>query len=263
MPGATSPSSEKQAEAERILQDAARTAAKNAERHAARIVQFKREFAEVKTMNPDEVRRQEEAAARAHRMEARDTCFRLAQVPQRYKAASLSKIDGVPPGDVNAYRIAVQQLMRLQSVPAVVAMIGTIGAGKTWLACGLINAFCDSARSARYITAFDYILAVRQSYSANAPRTQEQVEAHFVAFSLLVLDEMQVRAGSDNEEMLLLRLIDKRYQAGRATLMVSNHDSKESFHDRIDARIADRMRDGGGCIICNWPSLRGRINPAA
>ena len=109
-------------------------------------------------------------------------------------------------------------------------------------------------------TAFDYILAVRQSYSANAAHTQEQIEGDYVRYSLLVLDEMQIRAGSDNEEMLLLRLIDKRYQVGRATLMLSNHSSKEEFRARIDARIADRMAEGGGYIICGWRSLRGRLN---
>jgi DNA replication protein DnaC len=74
-----------------------------------------------------------------------------------------------------------------------------------------------------------------------------------------VLDEWQVRVGSENENLILMRLIDRRYDEKKTTVLISNHLTKSEFIATIDARIADRMHDGGGFILCDWASLRGRI----
>ena len=57
----------------------------------------------------------------------------------------------------------------------------------------------------------------------------------------------------------LIRLIDKRYQFNRATLLISNHLTKEEFASRVDARIMDRMNTAGGVCVVSWPSIRGRV----
>ncbi|MDB5294958.1 MAG: hypothetical protein JWO31_941, partial [Phycisphaerales bacterium] len=43
------------------------------------------------------------------------------------------------------------------------------------------------------------------------------------------------------------------------TVVISNHATEAEFWGSLDARVRDRIRDGGGVILCDWPSLRGRV----
>lgn len=217
------------------------------------------------------VRTEQEIAAAEARAEEQRRLAKIAdarqgrRLPRGYAKASLSAISSLPMDSIDAYSGAVDAMNRIfgrhMDKPMIVALIGEIGAGKTYLACALINAMTAIGRLAMYTTAFDYILAVRKTFNGGES-DQSDVENAHIKPELLVLDEMQVRGETTHEELLLLRLIDKRYQYNRATLLLSNHATKEEFRERIDARIWDRMKDGGGVRVVDWPSLRGRINPS-
>lgn len=189
-------------------------------------------------------------------------CRRLSNIPERYRNASLSDIDKVPADCIEQYQAAVKRLRVAQEQPGIFAMIGEIGDGKTHLACGLVNAFCIAGRSAKRIKCADYIEGYRSQWKSNQPGAESAFESTHVRFALLVLDEWQVRGETASENTLLLRLIDKRYEACKTTLIIGNYATQGEFEKSIDGRIADRLCDGGGMIICDWPSLRGRLNQA-
>jgi DNA replication protein DnaC len=189
-----------------------------------------------------------------------DACRERNNVPERFKRARLNDVYAVPVDCQEPYLEAIKELEEMVKHASLKVLIGSRGPGKTHMACGLVNAFCDQGRSAKYMTAMDYILDIRKSYSGG--ESQEQRELEYIKLSLLVLDELQERGDTPNEDRLLTRIIDKRYAANRATVLISNQ-TESQFIARIGVSVADRINEGGGIIVCDWPSLRGRIKELA
>lgn len=202
-------------------------------------------------------RKAEEQRRLAQMLDARQ-CRNL---PPGYGKANLDDLAALPLDAQEPYSRALDRLNRIvardRDKPFIAALIGVIGAGKTHMAAALINKFASLGRTARYTTAMDYILAIRSTYGKDTE--QSQIENAHIHPELLVIDEMQVRGETAHEDLLLIRLIDKRYQHNRATLLISNHLTKQEFAERVDARIMDRMNTAGGVCVVSWPSIRGRL----
>lgn len=196
-----------------------------------------------------------------------DAAQRQKNVPKRYADADLDDVDGVPetinvngkPEPVRAkYTQAANRLKSLANSGGIVALLGPRGPGKTHMACGLVNQFCACGWWGRYMTAMDYIQAVRATWGKDSTTTQDKLVNEFSRLKLLVLDEMHERAETVNEDQLLIRIIDKRYANALPTILISNQDAK-TFAERIGESVTNRIFDGGGKIVCDWPSLRGKV----
>jgi DNA replication protein DnaC len=172
-------------------------------------------------------------------------------VPRRYAGATLVLL-----GPREVQQTAANALGDLEHAPGIVALIGTRGTGKTWLACGLVLDFCRAGRRAFYMNAMDYFLELRSTFDDGSKMTQAKVEEKYLRPALLVLDEVHERGDTAWEDRTLTRIVNKRYEAELATVLISNQ-TPEQFAERVGASIADRIHDGGGVIRCEWPSLRG------
>lgn len=244
-------------------QAAASRAARPAPESIARIARRLQEVAPTSTQKEREAydRRREEY----ERAERVDACLRAAKVPERYRRAALNDRNGVPADCAEAYGRAADMLAVALTRPGIYVMCGEPGPGKTHLTYALVNAFCRAGRSAKLVKADDYITDYRSAWKSTAAGAERAFERDHVRPSLLVIDEWQRRRDTNDENLTLLRLIDKRYEECKTTVIVSNHATREEFEQSIDARLADRICDGGGIIVCDWPSVRGRIgrDPAA
>jgi DNA replication protein DnaC len=183
---------------------------------------------------------------------------KAARVPKRYATANLDDLSKLPDDTKMRYSGAVRQLRQLLVKPATVALIGSRGPGKTHMACGLVHAFCGAGRGARYLNAMDYFIELKATYDSQAKRDEAQVERDYLRPSLLVIDELHERGDTQWEDRMLTRLVNQRYENEKATVLVCNLAAEE-FEKRIGDSIADRINQGGGIIVCDWPSLRGRI----
>jgi DNA replication protein DnaC len=249
------------AEAEAMLAAAARTSQALYARREPRGIgsQVKAAASHVRVADEEWARRSAQRQAEAERAERVAASVAGAKVPDLYRTARLLDWARVPEDSIEAYETASGKLAAAFTTPGIYALCGEIGAGKTYMACALINAFCRAGRSARYVKAAQYVEDLRSTWKSSEAGAESRYARQFGAYKLLVIDEWQVRRGTADEDMHLLRLIDRRYEAAGTTVIVSNHLSKEEFASTIDARVADRICDGGGIILCNWPSLRGRI----
>lgn len=247
-------------ETESILARAARVAAENAERRASETQKLAPE-----RPTPACVISDEEAAtatARAEEQRRKDVADRLLEAaapPKRYAAASLAQLARVPADVHAAYADAAARVARLTERPAILGLVGDRGPGKTWIGWGLVLDFCRAARPAMHLKALDYFAELKRTYGASARRDESAVETDYLRPELLVIDELHERGDTPWEDRMLSRLVDKRYDAMLATLLISNQ-TVEAFKERVGPSIADRMKeDGGGIIVCDWPSVRGRI----
>lgn len=211
-------------------------------------------------LTPERIAEIEAEQAVRDRAERVAECRRRCRVPEKYRGLDLSRFDHIPDDARTGYERAATSLRKLIDRPAIVAMIGPPGTGKTSMAWALAQAHTTLGFSAMYLKAAEYIGLVRASWRGRDGPTELQVKADHVRPRLLVLDEMQVRGETPSEDITLLQLIDKRYDEGRATLLISNHSTRAELKDRLDDRLWSRMKDGGGIIACDWADMRGRTS---
>lgn len=252
-------------EADRIIRDAADRSKRLASERSAKPVgpSVRKAVAGMKIVTAQEDAGYQEWLEARKRAERVAECHRLSNIPEYFRQARFGDTSKIPADVLEPYTIATGRLAVAQRNPGIYALCGEVGDGKTHMACGLVNWFCEAGRSAKYMKCRDYISGLRSTWKMDIAGAENAYEARHVRFSLLVLDEWQVRGETENENTILLGLIDKRYDAGGTTLLISNHANKQDFQETIDVRIVDRMHDGGGIIMCEWPSLRGRIARAS
>lgn len=135
-----------------------------------------------------------------------------------------------------------------------IALIGQRGCGKTQLAICLIKACCRAGKTSEYKKAFDIFLRIR---SSNTDQYDSEIQAinDFVKPYLLVIDAFEVRGETQFETRTMDHIIDKRYDAMKSTIIISN-DTKEELSKVLGESICDRMRETGGIIPLNHNSFR-------
>lgn len=169
-------------------------------------------------------------------------------VEARYRDMDLRNLPRWVPAP---YRAAAAALLDLLPTPQMVALCGERGTGKTALACGAVNAFCAAGKPAIYLMLLDFF-----SDLSKAPwDAKDAIWRKYLIPDLLVLDEVQVRS-TDREwqEQELFRLIDKRYAAMKATVLISNL-APDALADSLGPSITRRLLEEGGAIACDWARL--------
>lgn len=133
--------------------------------------------------------------------------------------------------------------------------LGRPGTGKTHLACATLTEFRHFGHTGLFTSVARMIRTIRDTWG-----TQESERAAIDRFSsvdLLVIDEVGVQAGSDNERNILFSVLNERYENVKPTILISN-ETLSSFKDFIGERIFDRFRENGGrAFVFDWPSFRG------
>jgi len=135
-------------------------------------------------------------------------------------------------------------------------LLGTPGTGKTHLAAAAMIEVINQGNSARYTTVSDFSRAIRATFNRNSEKTDGDVLDEYVYPYLLALDEVGSSSGSDHEKQALFDLINRRYNAVRPTMILSNLSAPE-LSEYLGDRIMDRLRQGGGkLVVLNWESYR-------
>lgn len=142
------------------------------------------------------------------------------------------------------------ELIALLGTGMLCGLIGKRGTGKTFAvvhvgreACGRHVALGRDGRPALYRKTMDLFLDVRGTYG-HSDRSERQVLEPYIATPLLALDEIQERGDTAFEDRLLNYVIDKRYDAKRDTLLISNLTRAE-FVKSVGSSIVSRLTECG------------------
>lgn len=143
---------------------------------------------------------------------------------------------------------------------------GGVGTGKTHLSIGIANRVMQSGHSARFTSVSGLVRRVRASWSDN---DESEVDAMrlFSVPKLLIIDEVGLQSGSDNEHQILFEIMNSRYESCRPTILITNlplrdessegQITRKGLQSYIGDRLLDRMREGGGrAFTFNWKSGR-------
>lgn len=135
--------------------------------------------------------------------------------------------------------------------------VGTVGTGKTHLACAVAREFIDAGHTALYIRVADLISLVRETWRPDSKKTERKVYKELSEYDLLVLDEVGVQAGTENEQNILLNVISARNENMRPMILMSNLTPKQ-VGEALGERSYDRIREAGRVVKFTWESYRGK-----
>jgi DNA replication protein DnaC len=149
---------------------------------------------------------------------------------------------------------------------SVSVLIGPRGTGKTQMAVVVAEnvermlayhrGTIEQART-RYTTAVELFVTIKETYGDNAQRSERAAIDLFVKPDLLVIDEVQERAGTEWEQRLLAAIVDRRYAGMKDTILVGNL-KPDDVRAELGTSIASRAQETGGIYVADWPSFRTR-----
>ena len=174
--------------------------------------------------------------------------------PERHVAASLDKnaAGGSPAWQEKLAALA----LRLANNPgSMLGFVGNRGTGKTQMAVELMRQATAAERSALFTSAIGFFLKIKASFAKDARQTELEVLQEFFRPHLLVIDEIGKRGDSAWEDNLLFELLNRRYNAMKDTVIISNMPKGE-FEDYIKDSLTSRINETGGLVEFNWSSFR-------
>jgi hypothetical protein len=152
------------------------------------------------------------------------------------------------------------------------AIVGPQGTGKTCLA---VRALCDLSETLRVVQFTDvagFVAELRDAHVAG--RLMATLES-WEQPAGLVLDQWDKGPSSDWESRYLFRLLDRRYNQGRWTILVANVPPlapaleamphgypgrataiAEAFGALVGPSLLGRIHETGGMISTDWATLR-------
>ncbi|MGR5262921.1 ATP-binding protein [Photobacterium damselae] len=132
---------------------------------------------------------------------------------------------------------------------------GTSGTGKNHLACAIANEMLQLRRSVVVITVAELMLKIRDSYRKESDVSETDIIRFLSQVDLLVIDELGVQHNSNNERVMINRIIDKRYTLEKPTGVITNLQSAE-LTNTLGRAAVDRIMEDGKWVTFNWTSYR-------
>lgn len=128
-------------------------------------------------------------------------------------------------------------------------LIGPVGTGKTHQAYGAVRALAASGARCgwKVLTAADVYARLRPRPGVDSEQEFDQI----AAVGLLVLDDLGAAKQTDWTEEVNYRLVNRRYEACKPTLVTSNVPPKD-LADVLGQRVASRLRE-----MCRLVVLKG------
>jgi DNA replication protein DnaC len=171
---------------------------------------------------------------------------------------------------------AYQKALAIAEAGGIIVCYGRRGTGKTQIAVEIAqNAKFNNAelprkewtmqshaeyRPALYVKAMEIFIDLKNSFQRPAAPSEKAIIEKLASAAFLVIDEAHVRGETKYEDDKLTHIIDKRYDAMRPTMLITNLQRKE-FASQLSPSILSRIEESGGGIECNWESFRKQNKP--
>jgi DNA replication protein DnaC len=145
-------------------------------------------------------------------------------------------------------------------------LIGPPGTGKTHLGCAMVDHVVRHGNMAATIRGVHEIMAMLRerwgvksgpAWESDGIDTELELLDYLGRVPLLVLDEVGIGRGNNEEMRILFGIIDARYGAQLPTILLSNL-KPAGIKEAVGDRSYDRLREGARLLALDWPSHRGR-----
>lgn len=174
--------------------------------------------------------------------------LRGAMIPRRFMNRSINNFEAVEDWQINAFTKIKDYIDNLKDnleMGKCIVMCGGVGTGKTHLAVSVAHEAMAQGKTAVYTTVSNLILKIRDTWGTG--KTMEMVDT-FASADLLILDEVGVQAGTENEKNILFDVLNARYSDMKATIVLSNL-TQSDVAKYLGLRVWDRLKENGGFSI--------------
>lgn len=187
----------------------------------------------------------EKAVSKADEAEkAVDENLRHACIPSR-----LIKLDfDTYPSD-DADKVAAMERYMRRPVPGLMILVGTVGRGKSGLACGVLKRMAKKGM-VRYYYAYDLL-------NDRVSRDTMEVMREALRPETIVIDEIGLQLKTDAAKEFMERLLIGRHDDMKNTILISNLGS-DDFMPLIGPRAWDRAKNDGMLVVFTGKSFRER-----
>jgi len=169
------------------------------------------------------------------------------------------------------WQAAYEKALKICESGGIVVAYGKRGTGKTQMAREIALNACfanphlpkrewtmahdPKFRPSLYYKAMDIFIELKAGFNRPNKPSEGEVIDKLVDAVFLVIDEAHVRGETKYEDDKLTHILDKRYDAMRATMLITNIPRNE-FAKQLSPSILSRIEEIGGGIECNWESYR-------
>ncbi|MBM5573690.1 ATP-binding protein [Deefgea sp. CFH1-16] len=182
-----------------------------------------------------------------------------ADIPPRFEECELSTYQATLPKQIATLNFAKEFVAGFDTIYKGRCFIfsGQMGTGKTHLAIAIANALMRKESCyAKYTMVATMIRRVRATWRSDSEVSESEVLNRYAQPKLLILDEVGIQSGSDNELSMLFEILNFRYTHNKSTIFITNL-SRDKYISYLGARVIDRLReDGGEEIVFDWESYR-------
>jgi DNA replication protein DnaC len=133
--------------------------------------------------------------------------------------------------------------------------IGKVGTGKSHLACAAANYLMARGHTVYFTSTARLFTKIRGTWSRNSELTEEQMLRQFESIDLMILDEIGLQRGTDDEIRTLHELLEARRLNCKPTILLTNLDVP-SLKAYLGERFMDRLSESGVSVKFDWESHR-------
>ncbi|CAH0532181.1 DnaC-like protein [Ralstonia phage UAM5] len=213
-----------------------------------------------------EAREREHADSKAReereRQERLERRLRLSGIPMGFRDRTFDSFVATQPEQEHAVAVAREFADNFwaKHAPAGTFLVfgGNPGTGKSHLAIAAAQQVMQRG-TAMYLDAMDLIRRVRATWRKDAEQTEEDVLRMLGGtLDLLVIDEIGVQRGTEDEQMILFDVLNRRYRDLRPTILLTNLGGK-ALGEFLGPRIMDRLMERSIMVAFKWESHRGKL----
>jgi DNA replication protein DnaC len=133
--------------------------------------------------------------------------------------------------------------------------IGKVGTGKSHLACAAANYLMARGHTVYFTSTARLFTKIRGTWSRSSEMTEEQMLRQFESIDLMILDEIGLQRGTDDEQRTLHELLEARRLNCKPTILLTNLNHKE-LQTYLGERFIDRLTESGVSVKFDWESHR-------
>jgi DNA replication protein DnaC len=166
----------------------------------------------------------------------------------------------------------LNRVIRNSRVNKPIALLGSVGKGKTHLACAILkDALIQGSNIERpklyksddddkghishgkqinaghYFTMSDLNRHYRESIK-DSDKSETAFMELITDMKCLVIDEIQIKSNTDSEQRMFQEILDKRYAKKKQTVLIGNVSVNE-FKEILGERLVDRLKEQDAEII--------------
>ncbi|WVS23931.1 hypothetical protein QkW1_8 [Ralstonia phage QkW1] len=210
-------------------------------------------------------REREEADARAkeewERQQRIERRMKLSGIPMGFRDRTFDSFIAETPEQQHAVSVAREfaENFWTRHAPAGTFLVfgGNPGTGKSHLAIAAAQSVMQRG-TAMYLDAMDLIRRVRATWRRDSEQSEEDV-LHMLGgtLDLLVIDEIGVQRGTEDEQMILFDVLNRRYRDLRPTILLTNLGGK-ALAEFLGPRVMDRLMERSIMVAFKWGSHRAK-----